>query len=86
MTRTGRADSPLLSENQARYANSRGGLNLAAWHATIRMEDVKPVEVWNELMAAIMKDHRGDLLKELVTLLDCEEQALGIAPQRVLHS
>src|ERR1700674_2623056 len=64
--RVARGDSPLLSSAQVRAANSRGGLNLVVWHATVREEDMHRVEVWNELMAAFLVDHRGFLLKELV--------------------
>jgi hypothetical protein len=66
LTRVRRGNSPLLSESQVRDANARGGLNLAVWNTTIGMEDIQRVEVWNELMAAFFKYHRGYLLKELV--------------------
>src|ERR1039457_5940397 len=58
--------SPLLSQKQLQEANPRGGLNLVVWHACIRMEDIKRAEVWTELMAAFLVEHRGFLLKELV--------------------
>ncbi len=76
--RMGRGDSPLLSEKQAREANSRGGLNLAVWHASMRLEDMKSVEAWNVMMAAFMKHHRGYLVKELVTHAECVGQAQGM--------
>ena len=76
--RMGRGDSPLLSEKQVREANSRGGLNLAVWHASIRGEDMKRVEVWNVMMAAFLKDHRGYLVKELVAHAECVGQAQGM--------
>jgi DNA-binding CsgD family transcriptional regulator len=70
-----RGDSPLLSEMQVREANSGRGLNLAVWHSCIREEDTKRADVWSELMAAFMENHRGFRLNELV--------AQGESPQHV---
>jgi hypothetical protein len=71
-------DSPLLSQKQLREANSQGGLNLAVWHACICMDDIKRTEVWTELMAAFLVEHRGFLLKELVANGESPEHLEGI--------
>ena len=77
-SRIKRGDSPLLTEGQVREANSRDGLNLVTWHASISPQDTGRMEVWNEVMAAFMKDHRGYRLKELVSHAECMVQAQGM--------
>jgi DNA-binding CsgD family transcriptional regulator len=76
--RVARGDSPLLSEKQIRKANSSGGLNLVVWHASLRMEDVKRVEVWTELMTAFLDEHRGFLLNEMVAQGEIPEHLEGM--------
>lgn len=77
--RVARGDhSPLLSQKQFQEANTQGGLNLVTWHACIRMEDIKRTEVWKELMAAFLVEHRGFLLKELVANGESPEHLEGL--------
>ena len=38
-------DSALVSEQQVRESNSRGGLNLLIWHGAVRAEDAKRAEI-----------------------------------------
>ncbi len=76
--RVARGDSPLLSEKQVREANSKGGLNLAVWASTVRMADIRRVEVWQELMTTFLDEHRGYLLKELVAQGESAEHLEGI--------
>lgn len=77
--RVARGDhSALLSQRQIQEANSQGGLNLAVWHACIRIEDIKRVEVWTELMTAFLDQHRGFLLKELVAQGESPEHLEGM--------
>ncbi|MGB6198622.1 MAG: hypothetical protein WA871_02705 [Candidatus Acidiferrales bacterium] len=73
-----RGDSPLLSETEIREANSRGGLNLAVWHACVRMEDVERVELWCEFVAAFLENHRGFLLKELIANGESAPHIMGM--------
>jgi hypothetical protein len=70
--------SPLLSQRQIQEANSRGGLNLAVWHACIRIEDIQRVEVWDKLMAAFLDYHRGFFLKELVAQGESAQHLEGL--------
>lgn len=76
--RVARGDSPLLSWKQVQEANSRGGLNLVVWHATVCSEAMQRVEVWNELMIAFMERHRGYFLKEMVANAESVEHLMGM--------
>jgi hypothetical protein len=71
-------DSPLLSPKEIQDANSQGGLNLAVWHACIRVEDNQRTEVWTELMTAFLDHHRGFLLKELLVQGESPEHLMGL--------
>ncbi|MGB6545523.1 MAG: hypothetical protein WBE97_07845 [Candidatus Acidiferrales bacterium] len=76
--RVARGDSPLLSEKQLREANSGSGLNLMVWHACIRMEAIKRVEVWQELMTTFLDEHRGFLFSCIAVQADSLEHLEGI--------
>jgi hypothetical protein len=77
--RVARGDhSPLLSQREIQEANSHGGLNLAVWHACVRVEDNQRTEVWTELMTAFLDHHRGFLLKELLVQGESPEHLMGL--------
>lgn len=60
-------DSALLSPKQTQDANSRGGLNLAVWQGLVLPEDARRADLWSKLTAVFLDDHRGFLLKEIVS-------------------
>jgi hypothetical protein len=77
--RLARGNSPLLSSKQVREANSRDGLNLFVWQATVREQDMQRVEVWDAFMKAGVEEHRGYRLKEvLVAQAESIEHLLGL--------
>ena len=78
--RVARGDhSSLLSSNQVREANSREGLNLVVWQATVREQHMQRVEVWDAFMKAGIEQHRGYRLKELlVAQAESVEHLLGL--------
>lgn len=57
--------SPLLSDKQTREANANGGLNLLVWEGTVRNESRG--ELLTAVLSAFLEQHRGFLLKELIT-------------------
>ncbi len=78
LRRIGRGQSPLLSAKQVSEANSRGGLNVAVWHGSLRAEDNQRTEVWSALTAAFLEYHCGFLLKEIVVQAESREHLLGM--------
>jgi DNA-binding CsgD family transcriptional regulator len=60
-------NSPLLSDKQVRQANCDGGLNLLVWEGTTRTEDFSRPEVLHAIFNAFAEQHRGFLLKELIS-------------------
>jgi DNA-binding CsgD family transcriptional regulator len=48
------------------------------WQATVGVEAMHRVEVWNELMVAFMDHHRGYLLKELAAHAESVEHMTGM--------
>jgi hypothetical protein len=58
-------ESPLLSDKQTREANAKGGLNLLVWEGTVRNES--RAEVLTAVLSAFLEQHRGFLLKEIIT-------------------
>jgi hypothetical protein len=61
-----RNQSPLLSDEEVRKANSLGGLNVAVWQRGVLPEDSTHGEISNTIMAAFVELHRGFLIKDLV--------------------
>jgi hypothetical protein len=78
--RAGRGDhSSLLTAKQVREANSREGLNLVIWQATVREQHMQKMEVWEAFMKAGVEQHRGYRLKELlVAQAESVEHLLGL--------
>jgi hypothetical protein len=71
--------SSLLTAKQAREANSRDGLNLVIWQATVREQHMQRMEVWEAFMKAGVEEHRGYRLKELlVAQAESVEHLLGL--------
>jgi DNA-binding CsgD family transcriptional regulator len=61
-----RGDDPLLSDQQVRTANSRGGLNLVTWEGTLNQEFLDRPEAHTAVFSAFVEQHRGFLLKEMI--------------------
>ena len=71
--------SSLLSSKHVREANSREGLNLVIWQATVREKHMQRLEVWEAFMKAGVEQHRGYRLKEvLVAQAERVEHLLGL--------
>jgi hypothetical protein len=64
--RIARGCSPLLSNNQFREANSRGGLNLLSWDGCRASEDMKRPDVYNKVLSVFIEEHRGYRWKEII--------------------
>ncbi len=58
---------PLLSDKQVREANRDGGLNLLVWEGAVRPEDSSSGEALHAMFVAFTEQHRGFLLKELIS-------------------
>jgi hypothetical protein len=67
LKRIANGDSPLLSDKQTREANADGGLNLFVWEGARRAEYEDRPEVLNGVLSAFLEQHRGFLLKELIS-------------------
>lgn len=63
-----RDESPVLSNEAFRRANSHGGLNLVLWHVCVTLENAMRFEVRNLVSGSFFEQHRGFLLKELIAL------------------
>lgn len=59
--------SPLLSDKQTREANANGGLNLLVWEGAVRIEYENRPEVVTKVFSAFLEQHRGFLIKELIS-------------------
>ena len=75
--RIARGHSPLLSKDQVRAANTRGGLNLVVWHNSCYPEDFMRIEVSATVIAAFQQVCRGFQLKEIFSQADCLSLLLG---------
>jgi hypothetical protein len=62
-----RGNSPLLSEEQLRDANSRGGLNLLVWEGRAHMDFESDPELHRSVMDGFLHVHRGYLWKEVIS-------------------
>lgn len=63
-----RGDSPILGAKAIRKANSSEGLNSVAWAAALpprHQQEMAPLQM--ELMNGFMQEHRGFLLKEVLS-------------------
>jgi len=76
--RVAQDDSPLLTWNQVQEANSRDGLNLVVWQATVCAEASQRGDVWNHLMVSFMDHHRGYFLKELTAHAESVEHMMAM--------
>ncbi len=62
-----RGESPLLTGNQLREANSRDGLNMVCWEGCVRRGYETNGELQRYMMATFIQVHRGYLLKEAIS-------------------
>jgi hypothetical protein len=77
--RVATGELPVLLPKRILEANSRGGLNLVIWQATVRPQDMHRMEIWNAFMTAGVQHHSGYLLKELlVAQAESIEHLLGL--------
>ena len=60
-------ESPLLSDKQVRQANADRGLNLVTWVGALHADYLQSVDANTAMFAAFVGEHRGFLLKELVS-------------------
>jgi DNA-binding CsgD family transcriptional regulator len=68
--RFSRGRCPLLSDDEVREANSKGGLNLMVWHGCFPEEQNKRLEVQNAVGVSFLEQHRGYRLKEYLAQAD----------------
>jgi hypothetical protein len=66
--------SSLLSNKEIREANADGGLNLVVWEGIVRPEDFLRPEVNMAAVNAFVEQHRGFLLKEVISQTINSEQ------------
>ena len=62
-----RGDSPLLADKQVRQANSNGGLAVVPWVGALDADYLQSGEALTAMIAAFVEEHRGFLLKELIS-------------------
>ncbi|GAC1691656.1 MAG: hypothetical protein NVS9B5_33500 [Terriglobales bacterium] len=70
--------SPILSDKQIRECNAKGGLNLLVLEGTFRSDHELPPEAQTAIFTAFIEQHRGFLLKELISHSMSEERLLGM--------
>ena len=71
--------SPLLSNKEMREGNAESGLNLVVWEEIVRLEDFLRTEVNVAAVSALVEQHRGFLLKEIISqTVNCEQLASGL--------
>jgi hypothetical protein len=73
--RIARGESPLLTDNQVREANSSDGLNLVCWQPGILPEDLLRGEVSALIMTSFVELFRGFLLKETFAQAETQDHA-----------
>jgi len=76
--RIARGESPLLSDKETREANQNGGLNLLTWEGAIRTGYMDRPDGFVALISAFLEQHRGFLLKEIITSAMTLDQLLGV--------
>ena len=70
--------SPILSDKETRESNARGGLNLLVLEGTFRSDHETTAETQTATFTAFIEQHRGFLLKELISHAVSEERLLGM--------
>jgi len=78
--RVTRGESPLLSDQEVRRANSSTGLNCVIWQLCLRPEHTKRPDVCNHVMSTFLHEHRGFAIKELIALQAIFEEELQWIP------
>jgi hypothetical protein len=73
-----RGDSPILSDQQVREANSRGGLNLVVWQSGVRPDYLRLSEVGNAVITSFIELYRGYLLEEIIAQAESVEHLYGM--------
>jgi hypothetical protein len=68
--------SPILSDKQTRECNAKGGLNLLVLEGTFRGDHESRLETQTAVYMAFIEQHRGFLLKELISHSMSEERLL----------
>ncbi len=63
---TGR-DSPVLTDDEVRNANSGPGLSELVWEGTGTPEFARTMDFYHHMVGAYVEEHRGFLLKEMIT-------------------
>src|SRR5260370_32752316 len=76
--RIARGESPLLSDKEMREANQNHGLNLLTWEGAIRTGYMDRPDGFVALISAFLEQHRGFLLKEIITSAMTLDQLLGV--------
>jgi hypothetical protein len=71
-------NSPLLSEEELRNANSAAALNLMVWHNSCYPQDLRRMEVAVLMMSSFEKTFHGFQLREVFVQADCLEQFHGV--------
>jgi hypothetical protein len=64
VTRFKQGNSPVLSRQELRDANSDNGLNLFVWHSGLSVEDVRRSEVASAMITTFFDLYRGYRIKE----------------------
>lgn len=62
-----RGDSPLLADKQVRQANANGGLAVVPWVGALHADYMQSGEALTAMIAVFVEEHRGFLLKELIS-------------------
>jgi len=71
-------DSPVLTDDEVRDANSGDGLNVLVWEAIVAPEFALRSELFHLLVGGYVETHRGFLLKEMISAqVDSVELLLG---------
>jgi len=70
-------NSPLLSEEEIRDANSAAALNLMVWHNSCHPEDLRRMDLAVLIMNSFEKTFHGFRLREVFSQSDCLEQFHG---------
>lgn len=60
-------DSPVLTDDEVRDANSGGGLSEVVWEGTATPEFAQTMDFYHLMVRAYVEAHRGFLLKEMIT-------------------
>jgi len=60
-------DSPVLTDDEMRDANSGAGLSEVVWEGTGTPEFARTMDFYHHMVGAYVEEHRGFLLKEMIT-------------------